>query len=132
MEDGELCAISRGGGRGPTATDNNAHTIYPWSDQTPAGNLQVSKCKCSWKAKRLEVVAPAAAKNRTNREDIQGVVNRLKFGDCEQSNIGETGITACVKEYASYVKNGQFDMSAAAEHAIFEQRALDFDNVEVW
>ena len=31
----------------------------------------------------------------------------------------------------SYVKNGRFDTSAAAEHAIFEQHALDFDNVEV-
>ena len=29
------------------------------------------------------------------------------------------------------VKNGRFDMSAAAEHAIFEQHAVDIDNVEV-
>ena len=51
----------------------------------------------------------------------------------EQSYIGETGCTACVRvnEHASYVKNGRFDMFAAAEHAIFEQHALDFDNVEV-
>ena len=46
------------------------------------------------------------------------------------------GHTACVrvKEHASYIKNGRFDMSAAAaaaEHAIFEQNAFDFDNVEV-
>ena len=68
-----------------------------------------------------------------SREDDPGVVNRLKFGDCEQSYIRETGVTAGlrVKEYTSYVKDGQFDMSAAAEHAIFQQRALDFDSVEV-
>ena len=28
-------------------------------------------------------------------------------------------------EHASYVKNGRFDMPAAAEYAIFEQHALD-------
>ena len=72
-------------------------------------------------------------KDRTSREKYPGVVYRLKCGDCEQAYIGETGCTACVrvKEHASYVKKGRFDMSAAAEHAIFEQHAFDFDNVEV-
>ena len=72
-------------------------------------------------------------KDRTSRENDPGVVYRLKCGDCEQAYIGETGCTAYVrvKEHASYVKNGRFDMSAAAEHAIFEQHALDFNNVEV-
>ena len=69
----------------------------PWSDPPPAGNLHVSNCKWSLKAKKLEVVAPAAAKNRTNQKDNQGVVNRLKCSDCEQSNLGEKGITACVR-----------------------------------
>ena len=70
-------------------------------------------------------------KDQTSRENDPGVVYRLKCGDCEQAYIGETGRTACVriKEHASYVKSGRFHMSAAA--AIFEQHALDFDNVEV-
>ena len=45
---------------------------------------------------------------------------------------------SCNREYASRsrrltlrVKNGWFDMSAPAEYAIFEQHALDFDNVEM-
>ena len=72
-------------------------------------------------------------KDRTSRENDPGVVYRLKCGDCEQADIGETGRTARVrvKEHASYVKNGRFDMSAVAEHVVFEQHALDFDNVEV-
>ena len=74
-------------------------------------------------------------KDRTSRDDDPGVVYRLKCGDCEQSYIGEMGHTACVrvKEQACYVKNGRSYMSvaAAAEHAIFEQNAFDFDNVEV-
>ena len=80
-------------------------------------------------------------KDRTSRENDPGVVYRLKCGNCEQGDIGETGRTACVcvKEHASYVKNGRFDMSAAAEHAIFEQHAwistswkLSIANVTVW
>ena len=31
------------------------------SNPAPAGNLEASECKSSWKAKKLEVVAPAAA-----------------------------------------------------------------------
>ena len=67
----------------------------------------------------------------TRRENDPGVVCRLKCGDCEQAYTGGTGRTTCVrvKEHASYVKNGRFDFSAAAEHAIFEQHALDFDIV---
>ena len=72
-------------------------------------------------------------KDRTSRENDPSVVYRLKCSDCEQAYFGEAGRTACVclKEHASYVKNGRFDMSAAAEHAIFEQHALNFDNVKV-
>ena len=74
-------------------------------------------------------------KDRTmaSRDDHPGVVYRLKCGDCEQPYTGKTGRTTCVrvKEHVSYIKNGRFDMSAAAEHAIFEQHALDFNNVEV-
>ena len=72
-------------------------------------------------------------KDRTSRENDPGVVYRLKCGYCEQAYIGETGRTPCVrvKEHASYVKSGRFDMSAAVEHPIFEQHTLDFDNVEV-
>ena len=69
-------------------------------------------------------------KDRTCRDDEPGVVYRLKCGDCEQSDIGETGRRACVRG-KEHVKNGRFDMSAAAEHAIFEQHALDFDNLEI-
>ena len=53
---------------------------------------------------------------------------KKNFGTGVQSSIQST---LRVKEDASDVKNGRFDMSAAAEHAIFEQHALDFDNVEV-
>ena len=36
-------------------------TIYRWSNQAPAEILETFECKSSWKAKKLEVVAPAAA-----------------------------------------------------------------------
>ena len=59
-----------------------------------------------------------------------GPVSKKKknFGTGVQISIQST---LRVKEGASEVKNGRLDMSAAAEHAIFEQHALDFDNVEV-
>ena len=62
-----------------------------------------------------------AIKDRSNRNDQAGFVYRLKCNDCEKVYIGETGRTADkrAREHASYVRNGRFDMSAAAEHAIF-------------
>ena len=53
---------------------------------------------CKWSLQQL--------KDRTSQDDQPGVVYRLKCGDCEQSYIGETWRTACVrvKEDESYVK----------------------------
>ena len=48
--------------------------------------------------------------------------------------IGETGrtaITRATKEHASYVRNGRFDMSAAADHAIIHQHSLSFKTVQI-
>ena len=58
---------------------------------------------------------------------------RLKCNDCEKVYIGETGRTADkrAREHASYARNGRFDMSAAAEHAIFNQHSLDLENPQV-
>ena len=79
--------------------------------------------------------ASAAAERSDQSRGWPNVVDRLQCGDCEQAYLGETGRTACARviEHASYVmiKNEQLDMSAAAEHAIFEQESLDFDGVEV-
>ena len=71
-------------------------------------------------------------KGLTSRDEDPGVIYRLKCNVCEQSFIGETARTACVrvKKHTLHVKNGRFALSVA-EHAIFEQHALDFDNVKV-
>ena len=72
-------------------------------------------------------------KDRSNRDEEPGVVYRLTCNDCDQTYIGETGRTAITraKEYASYVRNGRFDMSAAADHAIIHQHSLSFKTVQI-
>ena len=91
----------------------------------------------AWRPRSWKWSLQQQLKDWTSRDENPGVVYRvvcLKCGDCEQSYIWETGRTACarVNEHAGYVRNGRFDMSAAAaERTIFEQHALDFDNVEV-
>ena len=72
-------------------------------------------------------------KNSSNRDEEPGVVYRLICNDCDQTYIGETGRTASTraKEHASYVRNGRFDMSAAADHAIINQHSLSFKTVQI-
>ena len=72
-------------------------------------------------------------KDSSNRDEEPGVVYRLTCNDCDQTYIGETGRTAIkrAKEHASYVRNGRFDMSAAADHAIIHQHSLSFKTVQI-
>ena len=72
-------------------------------------------------------------KDRVNRDDEPGAVYRIPCGDCDRIYIGETGRQATVrfKEHESYVRNGRFDMSAAAEHAIFHRHKLDFEHAKI-
>ena len=72
-------------------------------------------------------------KDSSNRDEEPGVVYRLTCNDCDQTYIGETGRTAITraKEHASYVRNGRFDMSAAADHAIIHQHSLSFKTVQI-
>ena len=62
-----------------------------------------------------------------------GVVYRSTCNDCDQTNIGETGLTAntSAKEHASYVGNGSFDITAAADHSIIHQHSLSFKTVQI-
>ena len=56
-----------------------------------------------------------------------GVIFRPKYNDYEQSyrRNGKHRLGRLrVKEHSAYVKNGQLDISAAAEHVIFEQQML--------
>ena len=72
-------------------------------------------------------------KDSSNRDEEPGVVYRLTCNDCDQTYIGETGRTAIAraKEHVSYVRNGRFDMSAAADHAIIHQHSLSFKTVQI-
>ena len=62
-----------------------------------------------------------------------GFAYQLKCSDCDEAFIGETGCTASmrVKEQAAYMRNGRFDLSDAAKHAIFKNHELEFGKVEV-
>ena len=72
-------------------------------------------------------------KDSSNREEEPGVVYRLICNDCDRTYIGEIERTASTraKEHASYVRNGRFDMSAAADHALFHQHSLSFKTVQI-
>ena len=72
-------------------------------------------------------------KDSSNLDEEPSVVYRLTCNDCDQTYIGKTGRTAITraKEHASYVRNGGFDMSAAADHAIIHQHSLSFKTVQI-
>lgn len=72
-------------------------------------------------------------KDSESRENEPGVIYRIKCNDCLETYIGETGRTAKirVKEHAAHAKNGRFDMSAAADHALNKAHHLDWEKVEI-
>jgi len=66
-------------------------------------------------------------------ENKTGVVYEIDCNDCQASYIGETlrSIKTRIEEHKRHSRNGRFDLSAVAEHSIFNNHTIDWEGSKI-
>ena len=70
---------------------------------------------------------PTSSKDKKKIEDTKGVVYQLDCNDFNEGYIGETkrSVKTQVKEHRSGARNGRLEVSAATEHVIKQNHAIN-------